>query len=58
MHIRTAKLEELDRIMDIYTNARAFMAETGNPNQWGTTTPQTSILVDDIEKGDLYVKKI
>ncbi len=31
------------------------MADTGNPHQWGTTTPATSQLEDDITKGDLYV---
>lgn len=53
--IRTAKTEDLPRIEAIYAYARKFMAETGNPHQWGTTTPQTSQLIDDIAKGDLYV---
>lgn len=53
--IRTAKRSDLPRIEEIYAYARTFMAETGNPHQWGTTTPQTSQLVEDIAKGDLYV---
>lgn len=53
--IRKAKPEDLPRIEEIYAYARKFMAETGNPHQWGTTTPQTSQLVEDIAKGDLYV---
>ena len=55
MEIRKAKLEELDTIMNIFARARAFMAENGNPNQWGTNTPPTHQLIDDIQKGDLYV---
>lgn len=53
--IRKAQREDLPRIEEIYANARKFMAETGNPNQWGNTTPVTSLLEDDICKGDLYV---
>ena len=53
--IRTEKSADLPRIEEIYAYARKFMAETGNPHQWGTTTPQTSQLVDDIAKGNLYV---
>ena len=54
--IRTAQREDLPRIEEIYAYARQFMAETGNPNQWGKTTPQTSLLEDDIEKGLLFVQ--
>lgn len=53
--LRKAQWEDLPRILEIYAYARRFMAETGNPNQWGTTTPQVSQLEDDIQKGDLYV---
>ena len=53
--IRKAQREDLPRIEEIYAYARRFMAENGNPNQWGTTTPQTSLLEDDIEKGLLFV---
>ena len=53
--LRKAKMEDLPRIEEIYAYARGFMARTGNPNQWGNTTPVTSLLIDDIEKGDLYV---
>ena len=53
--IRKAQPEDLPRIEEIYAYARRFMADTGNPNQWGKTTPQTSQLVDDIKKGLLFV---
>jgi hypothetical protein len=53
--IRKAMYEDLPRIEEIYAYARKFMAENGNPNQWGTNTPPTHQLIDDIQKGDLYV---
>jgi hypothetical protein len=42
-------------VEEIYAYARKFMEETGNPHQWGKTTPETTQLIDDIAKGDLYV---
>ena len=53
--VRNATWEDLPVIERIYANARRFMAETGNPNQWGNTTPVTSLLEDDITKGLLHV---
>ena len=53
--IRKAQREDLPRIEEIYAYARQFMAETGNPHQWGTTTPQTGQLKEDIAKGLLFV---
>lgn len=54
-NIRKAKMQDLPRIEEIYAGARAFMAEHGNPNQWGKTHPTVSQLNQDIENGDLYV---
>lgn len=54
--IRKAGLEDLDRIMEIYAYARSFMADHGNPNQWGPTSwPPEDLIKDDISKGDSYV---
>ena len=53
--VRTAMDADLPRIEDIYAYARDFMEKTGNPNQWGKTNPPHEWLVDDIEKGLLYV---
>ena len=56
MYIRKAKFEELDCIMDIYAHARAFMAETGNPKQWGATNwPPQSLIEQDIAQGKCHV---
>ena len=41
---------------EIYARARAFMAQTGNPNQWGPTGwPPAALLREDIEAGCSYV---
>ncbi len=54
--IRKARIEELDRICDIYDTARVFMAENGNPDQWGKEKyPARELLEEDISKGQLYV---
>lgn len=52
---RTAQYTDLSRIQEIYAYARQFMAETGNPNQWGNHHPPVETLKDDIEKQLLYV---
>lgn len=55
MEIRKARLEDLDRILEIYAYARTFMAETGNPTQWGDSYPQKELLLEDISRKQLYV---
>lgn len=53
--IRPAEFADLPRILEIYAEAREFMRQTGNPNQWGETHPTETILRDDIPKQQLYV---
>ena len=53
--IRTARLTDLPRILDIYAHARRFMAETGNAVQWGNRYPPESVVRADIASGGLYV---
>lgn len=53
--VRKATSSDLPRIGEIYQAARQFMADHGNPNQWGTTNPPMSQLIQDIQQGDLYV---
>ncbi len=56
MRIRKSTLNDLSRIMDIYCYARKFMAENGNPNQWGPNKwPPEDLIRDDIAKGNSYV---
>ena len=53
--IRRASFRDLLEILDIYAFARSFMAQNGNPNQWGNTNPPRRQLEADIERGELYV---
>lgn len=55
MHIRKTRMEELDTVMDIYAYARKFMAETGNPTQWGNHKPPRERIEQDILEGVHYV---
>ena len=54
--IRKATAADVPRQMEIYARARRFMAEHGNPNQWGPANwPPESLIRADIEQGDSYV---
>ncbi len=53
--VRKARESEFDIIMGIYALAREFMAETGNPNQWGKTKPAPEQIKEDIENGICHV---
>lgn len=55
MDIKKATMEELDRILAIYAAAREYMREHGNASQWGTAYPPVETVVNDIEKGNLYL---
>lgn len=55
MEIRKTEMDELDEIMAIYAHARQFMAQHGNPNQWGNVKPPKEQIVRDIEAGNSYV---
>ena len=53
--IRVATLEDIDRILEIYTTAREFMVATGNPNQWPDDSyPSRELLCEDVGMGRLY----
>ena len=55
MDIRKTKAEELQEVLAVYAHARQFMAEHGNPNQWGKMKPSKEQVVADIEAGNSYV---
>lgn len=55
LKIRKTTIEDLDRVMEIYAFARSFMAENGNPSQWGDGYPVRSLIEEDIERGESYV---
>lgn len=56
MKIRKSTERDILRMMEIYTFARNFMAEHGNPNQWGPTNwPPENLIYSDIRNGNSYV---
>lgn len=56
MRIRKSTENDLGRMQEIYAYARRFMAEHGNPNQWGPTNwPPEALLRQDILSGHSYV---
>lgn len=56
MRIRKTEEADLARVMEIYARARAFMAATGNPHQWGPTNwPPEELVRQDIATGRGYV---
>ena len=56
MHIRHSTERDVERMMEIYSYARAFMADHGNPRQWGPTNwPPEELIRRDIRDGNSYV---
>ena len=53
--IRPATQADLCAILEIYAHARRFMAENGNPTQWGQNHPAQHLLDEDISLNRLYV---
>ena len=52
---RKAVMGDLPRIMEIYSSARSFMKESGNPDQWKDVYPDKNTVLNDIELGRCYV---
>ena len=56
MEIRKTEEPDIGRVMEIYAHARKFMAEHGNPRQWGATNwPPEKVILEDIKCGNSYV---
>ncbi len=56
IEIRNTQPEDLPEVMKVYEYARTFMAEHGNPNQWGRTNwPPEDLIREDIREGSSYV---
>ncbi len=53
--IRVATKKDLKIILSIYKYAREFMKNNGNESQWKNNFPPEELLIQDIEKGQLYV---
>lgn len=55
--IEPAVPADLSAVLRVYEAARAFMAATGNPHQWGTSFPPKAQLCEDIALRQLYVAR-
>lgn len=55
MNIRKAAMADLNELLALYANARKFMADNGNPDQWWGGYPPRDLLENDIALGQLYV---
>lgn len=55
MMVRKASEIDFPQILQIYAHARQFMAEHGNPTQWGTVYPDADLVREDMEAERLYV---
>lgn len=55
MEIRKSTPGDLDTLLQLYADAREFMAKNGNPSQWGRTYPTASLVRSDVEEGSSYV---
>ena len=53
--IKKAEISQLPEILSIYASARNFMAQTGNPTQWGTSEPPEDRVRKDILEGKCYL---
>ncbi len=53
--IRRAKMGDLDRLVEIFEGAKAYMRAHGNLKQWADGYPARSDLEADIENENLYV---
>ena len=55
MEIRRTVMDDLDRVMEIYDDARSYMRVNGNPNQWGDGYPSIELIKKDISEEKSYV---
>ena len=55
MVIRKTNPTDIKAIGEIYTAAKRFMRESGNPNQWNDDYPNVMTATEDMENGIGYV---
>ena len=55
MEIRKTEQEDLDQVLALYEEARRFMRDHGNPDQWGNVHPPAEMVQEDIRAGKSYV---
>lgn len=55
MEIVLAHEGQLERVLAIYADARRYMRESGNPDQWGDSYPSETLVRADIAARQLYL---
>ena len=55
MYIRKSRREDIPAMLRIYEEAKSFMRESGNPNQWDGSYPEEWLLQKDIQYGNSYI---
>lgn len=55
MEIRRTSISDLDKVMEIYDKARAYMRKNGNTKQWVNGYPSVELITKDIYDGKSYV---
>ena len=55
MYIRKSVKEDLPAKLKLYEEARQFMRENGNADQWGNNKPTKEQIIQDEEQGICYV---
>ena len=53
--IRRGNIRDLPALEQLYAQARAFMRESGNPDQWGEDKPTLEQIQQDINLGYSFV---
>ena len=53
--IRHTRVEDIPRLQALFSHARSFMLETGNPSQWTAAYTSEELLRKDIGSRDSYV---
>ena len=55
MKIRKTKIEDIEKVDEIYTDCRKFMRQSGNTAQWTNGYPSINQITEDIQNGISYV---
>ncbi len=55
MNIRLAATSDLEKIMNIYADAKDFMRQSGNLLQWQGSYPERDLVLNDIISKNLYL---
>lgn len=55
MEIRRTEPADLEQVLALYEEARQFMRDHGNPDQWGNSHPPVEQVKEDIQAGKSYL---